>query len=122
VRKILVVDDLFSVRAYIRQLLQHDDFEIIEACNGLDALKKISHDPPDLIITDIIMPEMEGLEMIKRVRTQNRDIPIIAMTASKHAIYLKMAQRFGADSGLEKPFNRPQLLSHIRNALSDDNR
>lgn len=116
--KILVVDDLTSVRMHIRNLLG-EDFDVIEAANGLQALEKLRDHTPDLVLTDIVMPEMEGLEMIREIRKNHPQTPIIAMTAAQDTVYLKIAQRLGATSGLAKPFTREALLAQIHRVLQN---
>lgn len=79
-KKILVCDDEESIRLLLAEAL-HDDYEIIEATDGRDAVKTITKEPPDLVIMDIKMPGTHGLEAIERIRERNTTIPIIICSA-----------------------------------------
>ena len=117
IKHVLVVDDDDMMREFIKELLKLNDFDISEAANGKDGLKQFRDDTPDLVITDIIMPEMEGISFIKELRAYNKDIPIIAMTGNVHGRmeeYLEISSQLGADEVLRKPIKSQEFLDAIK--------
>lgn len=116
--KIVVIDDVDEVRAAIRRILERNGNEVIEAKNGRHGLKAIQQHAPHLIITDILMPDMEGLETIQTLMKNKSKIPIIAITASKDTPYLKIALKLGAVAGMYKPFSSQELLGAVNHALT----
>lgn len=115
-RHILIVDDDEMMRAYVKELLSMNEFIITEAANGKDGLKQFRDNTPDLVITDIIMPEMEGISFIRALRETNKDIPIIAMTGNIHGRmeeYLEISSQLGADAVLRKPVKSNEFLEAI---------
>ncbi len=115
--KILVIDDFGEARAIVREMLEMGGHDVIEACNGKEGLEMIEDHEPDVITTDILMPEMDGLEMISRVAKSHPTIPIIAFTASTTTPFLEIALKMGATTGLYKPFEPDELLYAIQTAL-----
>ena len=119
-KHILIVDDDEMMRAFIRELLLINDFEITEAANGKLGLKEFRENTPDLVITDIIMPEMEGISFIRELRSHNEEIPIIAMTGNVHGRmeeYLDISSQLGADEILRKPIKSQEFLDAIERLL-----
>ena len=119
-KHILIVDDDEMMRAFIRELLLINDFEITEAANGKLGLKEFRENTPNLVITDIIMPEMEGISFIRELRSHNKDIPIIAMTGNVHGRmeeYLEISSQLGADEILRKPIKSQEFLDAIERLL-----
>jgi len=86
--KILVIDDLDGPRATIREMLQRGGYEVIEASNGKEGQILVEQHAPDVVVTDIFMPEMEGLETIKQIVKTRPHLPVIAVTASMTKPYL----------------------------------
>ncbi|MFQ5824452.1 MAG: response regulator [bacterium] len=115
--KILIIDDDDEARATIREMLERESFEVIEASNGKEGLKMIEQNVPDVVVTDIIMPEMEGIETIRALVKSKPNLPIIAITASIDTSYLQIALKLGAFFGLYKPFKQAELLFVVRKAL-----
>ena len=116
--KILVVDDEAAFRASLRRPLRKHGYGVSEAENGKEAIKAIAQEPPDAVLTDILMPEMEGLEFLKQLTKTHSRIPIIAMTGSVATVYLMVAKKFGARDVLEKPFTEERLLTAITKVLA----
>ena len=119
-KHILVVDDDDMMRAFVKELLQIHDFKITEASNGKAGLKAFREDTPSLVITDIIMPEMEGISFIRELRAHNSDIPIIAMTGNVHGRmeeFLEISSLLGADEILRKPIKSQQFLDAIHKLI-----
>ena len=119
-KHILVVDDDDMMRAFIKELLKINDFKITEAANGKLGLKEFRENTPDLVITDIIMPEMEGISFIRELRSYNKDIPIIAMTGDVHGRmeeFLDISSQLGADEILRKPIKSKEFLEAINKLI-----
>lgn len=119
-KHILVVDDDDMMRSYLRELLLIHDFKISEAANGKLGLKEFRENTPDLVLTDIIMPEMEGISFIRELRAHNSDIPIIAMTGNVHGRmeeYLDISSQLGADEILRKPIKSQEFLDAINKLI-----
>ena len=119
-KKILVVDDDEMMRAFIRELLLIHEYKVTEADNGKTGLKEFKENTPDLVITDIIMPEMEGISFIKELRSHNKNIPIIAMTGNVHGRmeeFLDISSQLGADEILRKPIKSQEFIDTIDKLL-----
>ena len=117
---VLVVDDEQLVRETLRQFLEHAGHEVFEAANGTQALAAIKTRPYDLVITDILMPEKEGIETIMDLREQMPDLVIIAISGGDRAgaiDVLGIAKKLGANDVLVKPFRREEVLNAVEKAL-----
>jgi CheY-like chemotaxis protein len=117
--RILVIDDDKDLLVVIEHALTKAGHSVVTANNGIAAEKLFRAEAFDLIITDIVMPEREGLETIIVLRREFPHIPVIAMTgAQKNSVlYLQIATRLGARGVLEKPFSRPALLAAVASVL-----
>lgn len=115
--KILVIDDEVYIREGLKQVLQMEAYEVQVAADGKEAIALIQKDIPDIIITDIIMPEKDGVEVICNVKEKYPDIKIIAISGggriSAHD-YLKIAKQLGANTILTKPFSSNDLIMEIQ--------
>lgn len=119
--EILVVEDDPQVRAMLRQVLEVAGFGVREASDGKDAMKRWQERPSDLVITDLLMPEMDGLEVISQLRKLSPATKIIAITGggpTKRLNFLQPAKLLGASRTLHKPFERAELLQHVRDLLA----
>ena len=118
--RILVVDDDAAVRDSIAMVLDGMGFQVDQADQGASGLRLLRANEPDLVITDILMPQKEGIEMIREIRGVLPQTPIIAISggADPGADYLKMAQSFGASAILAKPFDPTVLLDLVNRLLS----
>lgn len=118
--KILLIDDDNSVRDILGKTLTYFGHAVTTACNGREGLELFALISPDLVITDIVMPEKEGLEVLMALRTQRPPVKIIAMSGGGRgnaADYLHIAKCMGASVVLAKPFSHDQLLSAIASLL-----
>jgi CheY-like chemotaxis protein len=119
---ILVIEDDESVRGALGQTLGRLGYEVSSACNGKEGLSRAQERPPDLVITDLIMPETEGLETIIELRRRSPQIKIIAISGGGRLStenFLGVAKKFGAHGTLAKPFSREELKAAIAAALAD---
>ena len=112
-KNILLVDDSSWVRSCMRHTLEQMGHTCVEAGNGRDALQKLRGNAVSLVITDVFMPEMDGLELIRRIGRAPIGPKIIAMSGSNDPIYLKMATHLGACATLEKPFISERLFDLV---------
>ncbi len=112
-KTVLVVDDDPSIRALIRLYLEGAGYAVAEAADGRLAMATLAAQPVDLVILDIFMPEMDGLEVLQVLHEQCRDCKVMAISGGSAKIgmdLLSHATIFGADAVLEKPFSEAQLL------------
>ena len=117
---ILVMDDDPQVRRLIERILSQAGHRVHSAANGRDGLRLFEASRPDLVITDIVMPQQEGVETIHALRRAGHALPIIAISGNgtdAGAEYLRIAGRIGADRTLSKPFRVQQLLDAVEALL-----
>lgn len=115
-KKILVIDDEISVCRFLRHSLETQGFEVFEAHNGREGLQKIIEDKPELIILDHGMPDISGLDVLKKLREWSKT-PVIFLTVRDQDEDKVAALDSGADDYLTKPFSVPELLARIRLAI-----
>jgi DNA-binding response OmpR family regulator len=114
--KILVIDDDEMVRDSLATVLRDRGYDVFTARDGYRAMAVFASARPDMILTDILMPEQEGIETIRRIRLENPEIKIIAMSGGGRIIgidVLDLAKKLGADEVLAKPFDPEHLLRRI---------
>jgi CheY-like chemotaxis protein len=119
--RILLVDDNDAIRTVLRRLLARSGFDVVEARNGVEALAAHRAQPADIVVTDLIMPEKEGLETILELRRMQPRLRIIAMSGGgrvRAQDYLKLAAALGASRTLAKPFSEAELLKAIQDLLA----
>ncbi|KAA3619493.1 MAG: response regulator [Calditrichaeota bacterium] len=122
-QRIMIIDDEADIRGMLKKMLEREEYEVIVSSNGKEGLELFSKEPTDLVITDIVMPEKEGIETITELKKHYRDVKIIAMSGGGNAgveNYLRMAKAFGANRTLAKPFQRIQLLTAVKDLLFED--
>lgn len=120
---ILLVDDDAQVLDVLSEMLHLEGHTVARAMNGLEAIDAMAEESFDLVITDLLMPEKEGLETIADLRTQRGNIPIIAISGGGRIgpmDYLETARFIGADATLAKPFARDELISVVTELLGRD--
>ena len=126
--RILVIDDHDLVRQSLKSAVERGGHEVVLAVHGGDGLKRFQAEAFDLVITDVLMPEVDGLELVQSLRRLSSTIPIIVMSGG-HSVpytggrsigpdYLKMARAFGATTVINKPFSHRHLLSLIAECLA----
>lgn len=114
--RILVIDDDDGFRKMVRYMLEKEGYEIIEACDGNKGIEVYCQEDVDLVITDIFMPEKEGIETILELRRENPDIKIIAVSGGGWKgdfDALQIAEAFGVQKAFEKPFDRQEMVEAI---------
>ena len=119
---ILVIDDDPAIRDLMRQILSDAGHSVIDAENGAIGVKVAQSKRPTIAITDILMPEQEGIETIRELRRLKLGVKIIAMSGgspSKGMLYLDAAKTLGADATLLKPFRKAELLVAVNELLTN---
>ncbi|MCH5585148.1 response regulator [Shimazuella sp. AN120528] len=112
-KKILVVDDQFGIRILIKEVFSKDDVVVFQAANGKQALDIISLEDPDLILLDMKMPGMDGLELLRRLQLVSCRSKVIMMTAYGELDMLDEATKLGALAHFTKPFDIEELRSEV---------
>jgi two-component system KDP operon response regulator KdpE len=114
--KILVVDDERRMVGFIRLNLEQDGFEVIEAYNGTEALERLRDSLPDLILLDVMMPDIDGFEVLRTIREISQ-VPVIMLTAKGEEEDIVKGLELGADDYVTKPFSPRELVSRVRAVL-----
>jgi DNA-binding NtrC family response regulator len=120
-KRILVIDDDDLMRTIIGTILKSAGYEVIDATNGNEGLLMFRANQADLVVTDLLMPEKDGLETIKELHAEFPLVPIVAMSGGSHLTYmdfLPIAKRLGARHIVHKPFQRDTLLKAVDDALN----
>ena len=118
---ILIVDDEAMLRRTLRAILEKGGHKVSEAGDGKRAIEMFTADKPDLVLTDIIMPNREGIETIGELRRQDPHLPIIAMSGGGRTsaeLFLTLASNLGATTTLAKPIRQAELIAAIDASLS----
>jgi DNA-binding response OmpR family regulator len=116
-KKILIIEDEQDLIKGLKLNLSDEGFEVGWAVNGVEGLRKAIEEAPDLIILDIMLPEMDGLEVCRKLRQKNIDIPVIMLTAKGGEIDKVVGLEIGADDYMTKPFSIRELLARIKARL-----
>lgn len=118
-KKILAIDDSASIRKSISFVLSQENYDIIEAVDGVDGLEKSKANKIDLFITDINMPNMDGIELIKNLRqtAEYKFTPIIALTTENQDSKMKEGKEAGATGWIVKPFTSDKLIAIVKKII-----
>lgn len=122
-RKVLIIDDDEQVGLLFSRILADGGFTIQRAPNGRIAKTIYDNDAPDLVITDILMPEMDGIEVIRDLHKTHPHVKVLAISGGSrmgHLNFLEMAKSLGADRILHKPVSPQELLQEVRQLLAED--
>ena len=114
--RVLIVEDELSLRETLAYSLERDGYEVLTAADGLDALKVARSQRPDLILLDVMLPGMDGIEVCRILR-QETDVPILMLTARAEEVDRVVGLEVGADDYVTKPFGMRELLARIRALL-----
>ncbi|MBN1961152.1 MAG: response regulator [Deltaproteobacteria bacterium] len=119
-KKILLVDDSNTVLLMERMLLANEGYELLTASNGREAIIKATEEKPDLILLDVVMPEVSGFEACKQIRAQEstREIPIIMVTTRSEATNVQIGFESGCNDYVTKPINGVELITKVKNHIS----
>jgi len=117
--RVLVVDDISKNLQVVGTMLRNEGYHVMPATSGAQAIERAQAQPPDLILLDLMMPEMDGLEVCQRLKADmlTRQIPVIFLTASNEMEHLVKGFAVGAVDYVTKPFNAPELLARVRTHL-----
>jgi two-component system, OmpR family, KDP operon response regulator KdpE len=115
-RKILIVDDESGLRELVRINLEHEGYAVLQAENGVQGVAMVREEMPDLVIMDVMMPEMDGWEACKKVREFSQ-VPVLMLTARVQSQDIVTGLDSGADDYLLKPFNMDELMARVRALL-----
>jgi DNA-binding response OmpR family regulator len=115
--KLLVVDDEPSMRMGLKDNLEFESFEVEMAMNGQEALDKIARETFDLIILDVMMPKMSGLDVCKTIRKEGNQTPVIFLTAKSEEIDKVLGLEIGGDDYITKPFSLRELVARVHAVL-----
>lgn len=115
-KRILVVDDEERIVRFIRLNLEQDGFQVVEAFTGKQAMEKLRQSLPDLVLLDVMLPDLDGFEVLRMVR-ENHDVPIIMLTAKTEEDDRVRGLELGADDYVTKPFSPRELVSRVRAVL-----
>ncbi|MCC0177547.1 response regulator [Waterburya agarophytonicola K14] len=118
-KTVLVVDDLKAQLNLISGYLEQEGFKVVTAENGNDALEKATAQTPDLVITDLVMPEMSGLEFCRKLKKnpETAEIPVIACTTKDRDMDKKWAKKQGVVAYLVKPFTREEIITAVKRSV-----
>ena len=118
--RILIIDDESQIRSMLKLMLERDGYEVVEAPDGMEGIRVYRQNPADLIITDLIMPNKDGIGMIIDLKKEFPDAKIIAMSGgglNKPDGYLEGAKKLGAACTLTKPIDREEMLRAVKNTI-----
>ncbi len=119
-KKILAVDDERHIVRLIQVNLERAGYQVITAFDGPEAVKKVESDKPDLVVLDVMMPKMDGFEVLKRLQAnpETRDIPVIMLTAKAQDADVFRGWSSGVSAYLTKPFNPLELITFVKRIFS----
>ena len=119
--KILIVDDEPLIREVIKEYCALENYEVLEAENGIEALEKIKTNDIDIIVLDIMMPKLDGFSTLKEIK-QIKNIPVILLSARKEEFDKLMGFDLGSDDYMTKPFSPKELIARIKAILKRTNK
>jgi len=115
--RILVVDDSEVVRNILRSKLEGCGYEVVEAADGQKAIQRLDEGAFDVVITDILMPEKDGLETLQHVRKTQPDAKVIAISGAGNDLYLENARGLGASRVFAKPFKLEEIADAVKELM-----
>ncbi len=116
--KILIVDDQYGIRVLLHEVFQKEGYQTFQAANGFQALDIVKKDCPDLVILDMKIPGMDGIEILKHVKEINQEIKVILMTAYGELDMIQEAKDLGALMHFAKPFDIDEIRSAVRKEIT----
>jgi two-component system chemotaxis response regulator CheY len=119
-KTVLVVDDSASIRQVVSIALKGAGYEVVDACDGLDALKKLDQQRVNLVISDVNMPNMDGISLLKSLKTRSdtKFTPVIMLTTESEAAKKQQGRDAGAKAWVVKPFQPAQMLAAVAKLMA----
>ena len=116
---ILIVDDSVSIRQSVRFILEQSGYIVMEAADGQEGLKRLGEQKADLVITDVNMPNMDGITMVRKIRETDgiKFVPILVLTTESQGSVIEDGKKAGATGWIVKPFNDEKLIETIKKVL-----
>jgi DNA-binding response OmpR family regulator len=115
--KLLIVEDETLVREMLCDKFEQAGYQVVAAADGHEGMRELEQQPFHLVISDLLMPRQDGLELLMQVRDKWPDVPFIAITAPSNLLYLEVASRLGAAQTFEKPIDLAQLESAVKDLI-----
>src|SRR6266498_1894061 len=117
--RVLIVEDEPDIRGLLAFHLEREGYQVVKSTNGADALRQVRAMPPDLVLLDLMLPEMDGLEVCRRLRQDpaTARLPIVMLTAKGDEVDRVLGLEIGADDYVVKPFSPKELLARVRAVL-----
>lgn len=119
-KKVLIVDDQYGIRLLLNEVFEKDGYTTFQASNGKAALEFVHNESPDLVILDMKIPGMNGIDILKEIKKVNASIHVIMMTAYGELDMIKEASDLGASMHFTKPFDIDDLRSEVQKQLRDE--
>ncbi|WP_455382457.1 response regulator [Salinispira pacifica] len=118
-KKILIADDSAAIRQSVSFILEQEGYTVVQAADGAEALSKVKQDSFNMIVTDVNMPEMDGIELVRQVRTVEsyKFVPIVVLTTESQASKMDEGKAAGATGWIVKPFDSDKLLAVVKKLL-----
>ena len=115
-KKILIVEDEANIRELLRLYLEREGYTVLEAENGVEGIKKWKSDKPDMLLLDVMMPQLDGWQVCREIR-KSSDVPIIMLTAKGETFDKVLGLELGADDYVTKPFDTKEVVARIKAVL-----
>lgn len=112
--KILIVDDQYGIRILLNEVFQKEGYKTFQAANGMQAIDIVTKHSPDLVLLDMKIPGMDGIEILKRLKAIDKDIQVIIMTAYGELDMIQEAKDLGAITHFAKPFDIDEIRDAVR--------
>lgn len=115
--KVLVVDDEQSIVTLLKYNIEQAGYQVIVAYDGVQALEKVNEEKPDLVVLDVMLPEMDGIEVCKTIRSDKNQVPILMLTAKDDEFDRVLGLELGADDYMTKPFSPREVVARVKAIL-----
>lgn len=109
-KKVLVIDDTLGIRKFLKITLENYNYSVIESDEGLDGFEKFETEKPDIVILDLGLPDIDGLDVLRKIREINKETPVIILTVRSEESSVKSAYEIGANAYITKPFQIDQVI------------
>ena len=116
-QKVLVVDDEQSIVTLLKYNIEQAGYQVIVAYDGVQALEKVNEEKPDLVVLDVMLPEMDGIEVCKTIRSDKNQVPILMLTAKDDEFDRVLGLELGADDYMTKPFSPREVVARVKAIL-----